>query len=124
LLEQAEKHRAQEREINADRVRSIDEVTAAYQRQARAQERTQQQPVYRPTSGAGGGGSPRYAPNAQAPAAASAGASGGGGRQDIYLHLERGLIVDTARGNAGSIVSSPGGRQAVVHIVRDEQIRR
>lgn len=53
LMEQAEKHRAKEREINAERVRSIDEVTAAYEREARARGRAEGGTG---ESGAGGGG--------------------------------------------------------------------
>ena len=52
------------------------------------------------------------------------GAGGGGDRIDLYLHSDGGFVLDTARNGAGPIVGSVGGKNAVVHIVRDMFARR
>lgn len=116
LMEQAQKHVSKEREINAARVRSIDEVTAAYQRQAHAQAQTQI--VYRPASGKGGkmAGGAGMQPQV---AYAGAGGAAGGGRIDLYLHTDGSYTVNQAKHAAGEIVGSVNGQNVVLRLVRD-----
>jgi hypothetical protein len=134
LLELAETQAARERALNASRARSIEEVTAAYERQAAAQQRAAQaaaqqraaqagQPVYRFAAG-GGGGAPLPQPAVAGAGGGRAGGGAGAARADVYLHLDRGVVVDEMRSNIGTVLGSGQGRQAVVRLVRDEAARR